>query len=170
MNVTLQNVALLARREFFALFGTAYARAAPTPIGFAIASTPSSFPVPDGSPVLGPVVDFGAASFVQVGRSAILTISGLVQGSAASTCPSIEIALQSPDGVPVIRKLVPISIVNTSFSGFQAVFELYHPAVTKYWVYFQCFGATGSPTLEVTEVKLGYIQMPSDVNDTLIFF
>lgn len=170
MQVTLQNVAAVARREFYALFNTAYVRAAPTPDGFVIASTPSSFVVPDGAPVLGPVVDFASAAFVEVGRSAFLTISGLVQGSAASTCPSLEVALQSPDGVAVLRKLVPISIVDANFSGFQAVFELYHPAVTKYWVYFRCYGATGAPTLEITEVKLGYLQMPSDVNETLIFF
>lgn len=146
----------IARREFYTLFSTSYARAAGLPIAYITADDSATYPVTSAESPLS-VIDFAQASGVVTGRYAQLSITGQIGAIGGGSAVGILITLQSPDGVDVASRRVPFSDV----SGFTALFVLPDVAVTKYWVKAQLVGVSASPTVNISSLRFGYLQMPS---------
>lgn len=146
----------IARREFYTLFSSSFAAAAGRPIGYITADDAATYPVTSASSALS-VIDFAQASGVVTRRYVQLSVTGQIGAIASGSAVGIMISLQSPDGVDIATRRVPFSDV----SGFTALFVLPDVAVTKYWVKAQLVGVSATPTVNISSLRYGYLQMPS---------
>jgi hypothetical protein len=152
-----RNLVAIARREIETMFPFLFTAQIGDPAGTVFVTDATSYPTTTALSV-GPVIDFATASFVQLGRTAILTMSGVVDTMAGGTASTLQITLQSPDGVDLQWRLVPIGSSGVAGSGFLVSFNIYNPNVTKYWFKYRFTDVTGAPTAAIYHVKTSYVQ------------